>query len=387
MLGSRSALAQSFACALACSFGVHAQQVLVVDAGALPGTAFVSIPDAISAANPGDTIVVRDGNHDPFVLSKGVTILADPFVFMLGGFEVSGVPAGEVAVLRGLKPMLAHPSVDRGVSLRNNLGAVYLEDIDTTAGLGIILGAVIDNCALVGLARCTFSGGPAALVVDSSTVHMTKCHINPSASLTRSPGMTVTASHVVLTETRVSGGFAAGLLVTAGDGLRLDSGFVHVGRGSMISGGLDNFGTPSNAVDTVAGQLALDPRAQLFPQNGGAPVAGPVIPTTQRLAVVATTGANQGRSMRIETRVEFGLSFATFLQVPAQRTPTIFGDLWGAGPYSTIATSNHIGGAALTFVVPTALPLGMHFGVQAVTLDPSTGALEFSAPTTTVVGR
>ena len=67
--------------ALACAImaaSISAQtQVLVVDASNGPGTNFLDLPPAVSAANPGAIVIVRPGTYSAIVVDKGITILGD----------------------------------------------------------------------------------------------------------------------------------------------------------------------------------------------------------------------------------------------------------------------------------------------------------------------
>jgi hypothetical protein len=73
----------------------------VVDAAGGAGAHFTDIPPAIAAAAPGDVLLVRAGSYSPFVLDKGLAILADAGADVAGTITVQNV-ATIRAALAGL---------------------------------------------------------------------------------------------------------------------------------------------------------------------------------------------------------------------------------------------------------------------------------------------
>ena len=85
---------------------------------------FVDLPSAIAATVPGDVLIVRAGSYGAGVLSKGITILCDDGVGV-PSFDVTGVPAGQVAVISALQTQdLAATSCG---------GTVILQHVQVTA--------------------------------------------------------------------------------------------------------------------------------------------------------------------------------------------------------------------------------------------------------------
>lgn len=126
----------ALAAALAAS-GVHAQtRTWVVDDG-WPGGDFKSIQAAVDAAAPGDTVFVRPGHYFPFVVSgKGIAVIGeDPrwtrveegmFAASTETVTIVGVPAGEIAVIRGFGIQNDHGRL----RIDQCAGEVWIEDCE-----------------------------------------------------------------------------------------------------------------------------------------------------------------------------------------------------------------------------------------------------------------
>lgn len=101
--------------------------VIVVDDDGGPGVDFTDIPPAIEFAHVGDVILVKTGSYNAFNLNKGVAILGEGTVqvatFWDESSRVSFLPAGRVAILRGLS--------FSGLRIANCAGTVVLEDVQT----------------------------------------------------------------------------------------------------------------------------------------------------------------------------------------------------------------------------------------------------------------
>src|SRR5688572_33112181 len=83
---------------LTCAFAVLGTPALaatiIVDDNSGPGVDFTTISAAITAAQPGDLILVLDGSYSGFTLSKGLTVKGSGVVTVQGSVEIANVPAG-----------------------------------------------------------------------------------------------------------------------------------------------------------------------------------------------------------------------------------------------------------------------------------------------------
>jgi hypothetical protein len=76
----------------------------VVDAANGPGTDFTDIPPAITAAQPGDVLLVLAGTYSAFTLDKPIAILGQSVgVTVNGSATVTGIPSGTIASLVSLR--------------------------------------------------------------------------------------------------------------------------------------------------------------------------------------------------------------------------------------------------------------------------------------------
>ena len=84
----------------------QASGTLVVDDDGGPGVDFTDLPAAVAAAIDGDTVVVREGTYDSFIVSgKALLILGDGSgtTFVSGGTTYLGGPGfGKVLHVEGL---------------------------------------------------------------------------------------------------------------------------------------------------------------------------------------------------------------------------------------------------------------------------------------------
>ncbi|MEM7202663.1 MAG: hypothetical protein AAF628_20510 [Planctomycetota bacterium] len=125
-----------------------AQTTWIVDESGGPGAQFTELPPAVSAAAPGDVILIRSGTYDaPSQLSKGLTLSAesraDVVVIRSALWTIEDLPAGQHCVL---KSMAGGPA-GLHVQCRDADGWVHLEDIRN-------LSMGIERCPQVTLHSC-----------------------------------------------------------------------------------------------------------------------------------------------------------------------------------------------------------------------------------------
>ena len=140
-----------------------AGQVWTVDDD--PGADFTEIQPAIAAASAGDVILVKEGFYPIFNLGKGLAIVAeaDEDVRIDGSWRIESIPAGEFALLRGLRTA----AIDRqGLIVTECAGSVWVEDCIIHAGHQPLIteqhqtdGVDVYLSADVVIARCDITGG------------------------------------------------------------------------------------------------------------------------------------------------------------------------------------------------------------------------------------
>lgn len=109
---SRCASLAAVACFAACiapSEWTAVGATIVVDEANGPGAHFTDIPAAVTAAAPGDLLLVRPGEYSPFLLNKAITIVGAPNgasrvsrPSSLPMTVVGGLPAGQVVAIAEL---------------------------------------------------------------------------------------------------------------------------------------------------------------------------------------------------------------------------------------------------------------------------------------------
>ena len=221
-----------------CTF---AGDVLVVDRANGPGTDFLDLGDAVTAAADGDTLLVRQGIYDGATIDgKGLHVIADQGaeVVLDGLLVVQNLPATSEVVLRSLE---SSESSVVGFRATGNGGAVWVENCTFRGRAGTFMpfpptepepGARVHDSAQVVFTRCTLNGGPP----------------NGSNSSAGAPGLTVKDSVVVF-----AAGTCAGTGGTFGDDL---GGFG--GSGVLVSGASDLFVSGSTLIGGDGGGADSD---------------------------------------------------------------------------------------------------------------------------------
>ncbi|MFG0319509.1 MAG: hypothetical protein ACF8XB_19720 [Planctomycetota bacterium JB042] len=248
---------------------------IVVDASG--GGDHLDLPPAIAAAAPGDTIVVRNGTYSPFVLDKGLTILAGsgdaPVVG--GDAEIRDLPSGAEVRVASL--------TFHRLDLESSAGSIHLDAC--TLGLDSQLDVLeIDSCHRVTLSRCVVdpdtmvvSGFNAGTTITDSFVVASECSFRGASAFYDIFDLGPNGSHAVVADGSVVYLFASSLRGgdagdsdsfkngpvpgNGGDGLRAsNSSSVHVHGmgGHVVRGGdpgvADAFyvGNPGDSIDLDA---------------------------------------------------------------------------------------------------------------------------------------
>lgn len=152
----------------------HANTIVVDDNGG-PGVAFTDIQPAVSAAAPGDLIVVFPGSYSSFVVDKGLTIVANGSAVVAGTISVQHVTT--------IRTLLAGLTCDYLV-LASTPRVVIAENL-TVRGSSSSSAAcvVVSSCADVRFQRLHVGGqyssghGAPGMVVDGSRVELVRCDV------------------------------------------------------------------------------------------------------------------------------------------------------------------------------------------------------------------
>lgn len=286
-----------------------AQQTLLVG----PGQPFTTIQSAITAAAPGDTVLVVGGSHTgtfdidkPLqVVGAGGTIQGTGF----GGFLVRDLLAGQQVVLRGFD---LNNSIPAFLRVENCLGPVTVHDFGNPGGTtGWALN--VFQSAQVHMARVRLNTG----VVNGSTVAIEQCVFDPPATFTA----TLTAQNSALSLVRcdLRGSFFVGT-----PALQLVTANALVTRSSLL--GTNGAGAAQPAILATADSvLLIDPSTTLSAQGGGPAVVG----TTPAFVEFASLRASTtGAVLTAEAHGPGGQIFATYFSALAPAVATPFGLTW-----------------------------------------------------------
>lgn len=374
-------------------------EVLVVDRVGGPGARFAEIRTAVAAAAEGDTILVRDGRYQPFVVyGKSLTVVADgPDAEVTGevdffsttAINVTALSARQQVVIRGLK-------ADLGIGVYDCEGSVWFDEVD-----------------VAGASMCTLGGVSGGHVEDSTRVTFTRCALrgeNSGYLVNGAPptthGLDVSeGSSVFLFDCLLLGGDGVYLGPTVGGaGLRIEGSTVSI-AGCTLQGGAGGVSAsdpcgPNNAIggagvefvgtggvlqsaESTAVGGAKDLGALCPGQSGP---QGPAISGTG--TVVALAGFARHLQASSPVRVGGSLTFALegqpgevpFLVVSESHAPATLlacsGVLLVGLPPAEVFVLPPLpasGRASLSFPVPalSGLSEGLTFYAQALFLDPS----------------
>ncbi|MHC5212108.1 MAG: right-handed parallel beta-helix repeat-containing protein [Planctomycetota bacterium] len=224
-----------------------ANQVHVVDKSGGPGSQFLQISQAVAAAAPGDTVLVRTGGYDEFtVQGKSLVVTADLGAFVeVPRFTVRDVPAGQSVRVHGI----GTNSLNDGPALRvqDCLGPVWIED-----------------CSLIGPLQALAAATEGVRILNSAAVSLHRCTLGGSFAydLPAGPGLRANDSLVALFDCVAAGGQGGnssdtGATLPAGPGALVDGGTLYA-SGSSFSGGMGGSGSTSfGCVDAGDGAPGL----------------------------------------------------------------------------------------------------------------------------------
>ncbi len=277
------------ASAFVCASSVAAQSVWVVDQAAGPGTDFVAITDAVSAASDGDFILVKDGGYAPVTIDdKALTIQSASGVSpLVRQFHVQNLAAGKSVVVRGFDVQFDQLlGTAPGLRATDNQGRVWFEDCrilhDFLHGARVRTTIEVSDSSSVHFARIESSddmlgGLPALAMITNASVVFTDSTllgVSSSGSFFIDPedggaALSLVDASARLVGTTVvggSGGFGIAGCIQGGDGgpgvvlagassLRVLGASLAGGAAGSGSGGCPD-GAPGADVDTSAGGTA-----------------------------------------------------------------------------------------------------------------------------------
>ncbi len=354
-----------------------AQQTWIVDRQGRPGTDFADLPDAVAAANPGDTLLVRAASipYSAFATGKGLTVLGDghpeinSFRFN-PAVQVIGLPASQRFVMHGFRTPIEQAFE---VVLQNDAGPVVLSDLRAiepcNCGPGVVLppGMTITDCAQVSVDGCDEFGKPAISCVRSD-VTITRCNLGIlpiGAGL--GDCLLVDGGRVEVVESHLDGSWAMDINGVTQPAVRLLAGTLRLGATAetFVQGG--TLGGNANlrpAIDAAGGVLELDPDVRLNPQRGGGiglALHGASIALRQyAFALVPSAPVGGPLELRLHTSA-FAPSLL-LLGLPTAALPSPFGTFLLDPSASILVVSGAPSTGLLSSSLP--LPLGLPRGLQ-----------------------
>lgn len=276
----------------------------IVDASGGTGFDFREITPALHAAKPGDVIEVRRGTYNPFLVSKGVSILGSPGVIVrtspFYGMRAVDLPVGQSLVLQGLESA----TNDGSLWVSNCAGSVLVQSV----GVKFLR---VERSTAVRVFHATL-GGPFALdavQVRSATVEFDRCKIVGGAGGLRGAtgvGIDAVSSTISMSRCDVRGGVPAFFPTPPSSAIEL--------RGTDVTIGDDGSGQVVSAatVATISGdgKVLLSPKARL---SGGAIES--TVRVTKRLTPTLAVDQS-GSARKIDLHARPGLPYLTLVGLP-----------------------------------------------------------------------
>ncbi|TAJ21650.1 MAG: hypothetical protein EPO68_04330 [Planctomycetota bacterium] len=297
---------------LALSVPAFAQNVIVVDAAAGPGSDYTDLTAAIAAANAGDILLLRSGDYActqstlpgiaGFAIGKSLALHGDTGAqpVLTSTLRVHSLPASSWTTLRGLAIRTPFVPVLDGATLylQSCAGAVRIEDVDVGPNGAPFFGATVEvlACPNAALSRVEVDAGDAP----------------QSALFNGSPALGWTASqgsvHASILRAHANGATSDGAHgYFGGSGLQLQSGQVFVSASTLLGGdagdsGLLQGGTCGGGADggdavelAGVGTILTSQACAFLPGAGGDALApcsdgDPGVPVSQPVGVHVSHG-------------------------------------------------------------------------------------------------
>ncbi|MFO1077037.1 MAG: hypothetical protein U1E73_04840 [Planctomycetota bacterium] len=367
-----------------------AQATWVVDIANGPGANFTQIQPAITAAAPGDRILVRSGSYDTFVLGKPLSILGIGTPLVSGYTAaspipaVTGLPAGTQVSITNLRFPLSSAN-PIALSIANCQGAVVLDRVATLAPIQVV------NSSDVRGRQCDFQ---AATRLTGSDAAFERCTFHGSwispyvpGNL---PGLAIANGTVIASRCVFRGGdYSTGHIFVAPAGPAIDlaaATLTIVDDGSGLAAGGN--GSPASAI-TGSGTLILDPQFALQPTGGAAAIDPAVAVVSRATPSLAVDVGPPGGTVDGDLAGTPGHGWFLFVGTVAPRhgLAPVVGDIWvtpvlllGSG---VIGATGRVG---VQVPLPNSPILGGYsFTWQGLTLD-AAGAILTTNPSSYVHG-
>lgn len=301
----------------------HAQSVVVVDPTGGAGT-FSTVQEAVDAAAPGDTVLIKSGSYlGAATISKSISVVADTGgqVQMNVFWRITALSAGSTVLVDGLSfyTKLFGPAID----VSDCEGAVWFEDClievqFAATGSGSTPDALnITDCPAVVVHACDLAAGPGS---------------TPAGSL---DGIRATRSSIYVYGGTSTGGTGYNLILPGtptpgGSGLAAIDSFVHT-ETTQFAGGVGGSGAGlvycQNGAAGGSGVMVSGSSARV--QAVGISTAGGVGGASRAPCLAGPTGAEvttvQGGTFAVSDRRPFSLDADSPVRVGSPVTWNIRG--------------------------------------------------------------
>lgn len=310
---------------------------------------FRDLPQAVAAASPRDTLLVRPGDYSAFTAPKALRIVgvgASPAEVRIraaaSGSTVIDIASPAAGTFLLARVRVAFDVGQQGLDITSGTVNVLLHDCEIigTPGFSAAEGAAITAryaTRLLCLTACTVRGRPAILATNAN-VHVSASRlfgaggiqVSEGAGWGASPAVTATQSWVVLARSSATGGglvppyqgwgSAPALRVTTNSTLWLG------GRPSDVIRSLVGDGRLQPAVNATTSVVIRDPSVTLVPNGPG---IDEIVGATRidRRRVITTWAYGSASWINVEVGCRAGDPFVVGFDAPRSPVPSPYGQL------------------------------------------------------------